>query len=284
MGYWFLHTLSFFFSILPFWVLYILSDLIQFVVFRVFRYRKEVILRNIRNSFPKKGEEEVALIAKKFRRFFVDVFIETFKLLTISRKNLKRRFEYSNVEVVQSFLKQNKSIIIALGHCGNWEWAGSAFRIASGFPVNGIYKTISSKAFDRLMLKLRSSFGMHLIPRNKAFREILSKKKETCVHAFIADQTPAIESAVWVNFLNQETPFFQGPEKIAKKLDIPVFYASIQQKKRGFYVAKFELISETPNLSERLEITKAYAQKLERDIMQTPHMWLWSHNKWKHKR
>src|SRR6185437_14629894 len=98
-----------------------------------------------------------------------------------------------------------------------------------------IYHPLANKQYDKLMYGMRSRNGTTMIPMKTAFKEMLAHRKEVTATVFIADQTPQPEAAYWTTFLNQDTPVFKGTEIIAKKLNLPVVYTSMQKIKRGYY-------------------------------------------------
>ena len=104
------------------------------------------------------------------------------------------------------------------------------------------------------------------------------------VLCFIADQTPPPEHAYWIQFLNQETPFFKGPAVIAKKMNWPVVFVSVTSLRKGNYLIDAELIVDSNNAYDAEKITQLWAFKLEQNILQQPFSWLWSHKRWKHQR
>jgi KDO2-lipid IV(A) lauroyltransferase len=134
------------------------------------------------------------------------------------------------------------------------------------------------------MYKMRTRFGTKLIAMKDTFREMLENKNELNATAFIADQTPAPESAYWTKFMNQDTPIFRGTELIARKINYPIVYATVKRVKRGEYVMYAELLCETPKATSEGEISEMHTRKLERDIIEQPEVWLWSHRRWKHKK
>jgi len=273
-------------SLLPFPLLYLFSDFLYFVFYYIIGYRKKVVLQNLRNAFPEKSDEEINAICKGFFHFFCDFFVETFKTLTISKKSMLRHCKWPDETsaVFSKLADDGKSSIIVMGHYGHWEWAGNTFSIVSRQQSCVIYKPISNKYFDGLMLRMRTRFGAKLIATRNTYREMLSMRKQLTVTTFIADQTPPPEGAYWTTFLNQDTPIFKGTEVIAKKLNLPVVYASVNRIKRGVYELHAEMLAEHPAETADGEISEMHTRRLERDIIAHPETWLWSHKRWKHKR
>lgn len=271
--------------LLPFPLFYLFSDFLFFIGYYVVGYRKKVIISNLKNAFPNKSDQEVQKIAKRYMAFMIDLFLETFKLLVMSPKEIEERFVFKNPELLKPFVASHQSIIFVLGHYGNWEWCGQSFHLKKYFQQDVLYHPLSSSFFDWITYRLRSRFGVGLIPMNLSIKEMIRKKDLLTATAFLADQTPSNKDAChWMPFLNQDTPVFLGTEKIAKKLNRPVVYVHINRLKRGFYETEFEMITSQPKDTPDNWITEKHTHILEKDIMSNPELWLWSHRRWKHKR
>lgn len=275
-------------SILPFWVLYGISDFFFIIVFYITGYRKKVVVENLRNAFPEKSEEDIQRITKQFYHHFCDVIFETIKLLTISIPEFKRRCVYDEdaIKTFNRFFDKKQSIVGVMGHCGNWEWAAIAHQFYFTSLITGVYHPLSNKSFDDFMLKLRSRLGGQIIPMNQVYKQllILREKKIPTTLGLIADQTAPPESAYWTKFLNQDTPVFYGTEKIAKKFNYPVVFLSVKKTKRGYYTLSTHVITENPkDLADGL-ISELHTRQLEKNIREQPYNWLWSHRRWKHKK
>ncbi|MCL1868138.1 MAG: lysophospholipid acyltransferase family protein [Paludibacter sp.] len=271
---------------LPLRVLYLLSDVAYFIVFHLVKYRRKIVFQNLKNSFPQKSEKELHKIERRFYHFFCDMFVESIKKMHMSEKQIRRRFEYANQDAVLQQLNAGKSIILMTAHFGNWEWFSSfTTHISEKFRVAQIYKALHSKGFNRFMLLLRSKFHTVNIERKTLLRQMLKMHSDgiPTVYGFLSDQSPRSSDAekVGVYFLNQKTPIIFGAEKIAQKLDYPVFYGRITCKKRGYYHCEFIPITLKPNELGEFEITKQFMHLLENDICRQPELWLWTHKRWK---
>jgi KDO2-lipid IV(A) lauroyltransferase len=272
-------------SLLPFWFLYRVSDLFFVIIYYVLGYRKKVVMENLRNSFPEKTEQELNKIAFDFYRYLCDLFLETFKTLTVSKKHMLAhcKMNENTQKLFDSYYTQQRSIILVMGHFGNWEWAGNVVD-SSKHQLYVIYHQLSSKYFNQLVIKMRTRFGTKLIEMKSTLRDMVTHRKDITATAFIADQTPFPENAYWTTFLNQDTPVFTGTEKIASKFNYPVIYISVKRIKRGYYEIFGELLFENPKETKEGEISEAHTRRLEKDIIAQPEIWLWSHRRWKHKR
>ena len=272
-------------SLLPFPLLYLLSDVLYILIYRVFGYRKEVVLTNLRNSFPEKSEAEIRAIASKFYAWFCDLTLETLKTLTISPEAARKRVEFAGIDVLRTYAKQKRSVILVLGHYGNWELAGARYSQEKDIPqLYVIYHPLANAHFDKLMYHMRVRHGTKLYAMREASKDMLRDKDLLTATAFIADQTPSPERAYWMSFLGQETPVFLGTEALARKLDKPVVYICITRPKRGYYRMEMETLVAEPKATREGEITEIHTRRLEADIRKYPELWLWTHRRWKHRR
>ncbi|GAB3920710.1 lysophospholipid acyltransferase family protein [Larkinella terrae] len=280
-------TLAFFrfFSKLPISFLYAISDVLFFLMAYIIRYRKKVIDLNLKRSFPEKSDTERLLIAKKFYRNFADVLVETFKLPGFSPTELKNRVTFINPEVVQDKLAQGQAVLIMASHQCNWEWAPSA-SVVNGMPADAVYKKLTNELSERLVYYIRSNFGAKPVPMKQLLREMVTRRNEARLIALVADQIPdQPEFGYWTTFMHQETPFYPGPERLARSFNLPVFYIEMQRIRRGHYSLTFYPIAEPPyaNLTDG-DILNRYRDRLEQTIQEAPSDWLWSHKRWKHQK
>ncbi|MBS1566077.1 MAG: lysophospholipid acyltransferase family protein [Bacteroidetes bacterium] len=273
-------------SILPFRVLYFISDIFYFFLYHVIGYRRKVVMANLKNSFPEKSDKELRALCGSFYRYFCDLFLETFKTLTISRRSMLRHcsMDPGAAKLFEGFAAQNQNVIIVMGHKGNWEWAGNTFSLCCRHQLYVIYHPLSNPWFNKLIVKMRTRFGTKLIVMQDTFRDMVRHREHLNATAFIADQAPSPEKAWWMSFLNQDTPVFMGTEKIALKMKYPIVYVSVKKIKRGYYTLTADLLKIPPYTTSEGEITTAHTQRLENDIIGQPETWLWTHRRWKHKR
>lgn len=272
-------------ALLPFSLLYVLSDVFRFLLFGLIGYRRKVVRTNLRNSFPEKNEAEIDAIARKFEQWFCDLTLETLKTLTISPATVKERVAFGGTEILRHYAEQDQSVVIVLGHFGNWELAGARYSAEPGLPqLYVIYHPLQNKWFDALMHHMRTRHGTKLYTMREASKSMLRDRHLNTATAFIADQTPSPERAYWMTFLNQDTPVFYGTEALSKKLGYPVIYISITRPRRGYYCMQVETLIADPTQVSDGVITTSHTQRLEQDIRNYPELWLWTHRRWKHKR
>lgn len=284
IGYYITLPLIYAISLMPFWMLYGLSDFIFVLIYHVFGYRRKVVMANLKNAFPEKSIAELKSIEHKFYRYFCDLILETVKSLTISESTLKKRLSFASMELFEKYYSQKQSIVIVMGHFGNWELGGARFAIEPLHQLFVIYHPLKNKHFNGLIYKMRTRLGNGLYAMKDTLRGMIRDREKVTATAFIADQTPSPKGAHWMEFMNQDTPVFIGTGKIAKKMNYPVVYVSIKRRDRGYYEISLEDLVADPSMVSAEEIVERFTHRLEKDIREMPEYWLWTHKRWKHKR
>lgn len=270
-------------SVIPFPILYLLSDLTYGVLYYGIKYRRAVVRANLKSSFPDKSEQEIQQIEKKFYRHFCDMSFESIKALTISKKTMKKRVRIKNKVLVNELFRQKRHVLLYTAHYGNWEWL-SFLPVLIPYEIKTFYRQLSSSYFDEIMLKLRSRLGAECIESNNGYKAMYKyhRSEQLTMTCLIGDQCPTRKSAMhWVSFLNQDTAFFTGPDRIARKFDQAVLFPSMKKIKRGYYEVEFVEIEPDPVQSTQDAIVDKYAHVLEHSIREMPELWLWSHRRWK---
>jgi KDO2-lipid IV(A) lauroyltransferase len=274
-------------SYLPFRMLYWVSDLVYFVAYYLMGYRKKVVRENIKNSFPHLNEAEIKKIEKKFYRHFADFLVESVKSISISNEDIKKRCAIINSELINKYHKEGKHVIVLCGHYNNWEYY--AVGIAQQMKHNTIaaYRPLKNKFFNDVILKSRQRFGIKMLSMRSIPRYFHRMKdgENPTLSIMVNDQSPGNpKTAYWNTFLNQETGWMKGAEKLARKYDQVVMFGCIRKVKRGFYEVTFYPITENPKQEKDGYILDKHAEYLEMVIHENPEYWLWSHKRWKHKR
>ncbi len=282
--YYFFYAVCLFITFLPMRVQYLFSDLLFLFACYFPGYRKKLVFENLRKAFPEKSEKWIKKTAVAFYRHMCDSIIETFSMMNFGKKDIMNRYRYKNIEVLNRYFEEGKSVVAVFGHYGNWEWL-AGLPLVTPLRVLALYKPLKNRHFDRLVISLREKFGLLTVPVKKSFRTLLdySNRGEQTVTLFLGDQRPAAGRLnYWTTFFNRETPVFTGAEKVAVKLDQPVVFLDIQKAKRGHYVTEIIPLFDKPKLTQPGEITVAHTRLLEKIIMKRPEYWLWSHNRWKY--
>ena len=272
--------------LLPLKVLYIFSDIMFLFAYYVPGYRKSLVLNNIRNAFPEKINGEVKKIARDYYRHMCDSVIESFAASVIKEKELAKRCVWKNTEMLDDYFNRGKSIVAVFGHYGNWELLFS-LPLYTRYQVLALYKPLSNIYFDNYMKNLRQRFGIKAVPVIRSYQAMLQHQDENIptITLFLGDQRP-IKNHIryWTQFLNQDTPVMLGAEQLARRLNQVVVYFLINKVKRGYYEVEVITVTEEPESIPMYGITERHIRLLESQIIDRPEYWLWSHNRWKHKK
>lgn len=281
VGVFFLYLLS----LLPFWLLYLISDVLYFVIYYLTGYRKGVIRENLANSFPEKSLAERRAIERKYYAYLCDLLVETVKMLTISRKQILKRMTTTRPETIadmEAMIATGRNIIGAVGHYGNWEFAALRFSLLTDIERVIVYKPLANTIYDRVFKHMRERYGATLVAMKDVLRKLASLRDRQTFTMLVSDQTPIQESVQYfTNFLNQPTAMFMGIEKLAKSTDAIVVFCDLRCVRRGYYSFDFVLLEDNPKQAEPHQITNKHVAYLENMIKLAPQFWLWSHRRWK---
>lgn len=255
------------------------------LLLRIIGYRKKVVYTNLSNAYPNKTKEEIHRIANDFYRYFGRLLAESLKLFSISKSEIRKRVSFKNEDLIKTYLKEDRDVIVVMGHYGNWEWGLLATTLYFYDEMVAIYKPLSSDFWNNKMKTIRSKFSGTMVSMKESVRYLLRKSDKGRLIGIVTDQTPSSEEInYWINFLNQKTPVFLGTEKLAKKLNSPIFFAKVNPKSHNCYEIEFELLTNNPKDTVEGEITNLHSKRLEKDINNNPAYWLWSHRRWKHQK
>ena len=272
-------------SLFPLRLLYIISDILRIIVQYLFKYRVNIVDKNLNLASKNFSVKNLSTIKKNFYKYFVDLYLEVIKMDKLNERFFLNNFDVQNIDLINKYYNDGKSVILMLSHYSGYEWCVSLPYFIKHHLV-GVYSPISDKRVDKFIRKSRSKHGMSLIPRHSAFRDILKIEKEgtPTLYGLVADQSPQLSSKnlFWTKFLGQKVPVFTGSENIAKKFNLPVIYGEMSKLKRGKYKIVFKLISDNPVKENEFDITKKYLKLIEKQIYNDPSLYLWTHNRFKH--
>ena len=271
-------------SILPFRILYIISDVIYILIYHILGYRKKVVNSNLHLAFPDKTDDEIKTIRKKFYHHLCDMLLESIKSITISEAEMKKRYVFKNVEAVHKLEKENKSIVLFMGHYASWEWVFILQKHVNHIGY-AVYKQLSNKYFDALVKRIRAKYNSYLITTKETFPTLIQAKQDNqlTLNGFVFDQSPKLDKAIyWQNFMGKKVPVHVGAEILAKRLDMATLFLKVKKIKRGYYEATIMDIIKDPKSIEDFKITDTYLKHVEEEILEAPEFYLWTHKRWKH--
>lgn len=272
-------------SILPFKVLYFISDILYVFLYEIFGYRKKTVKENLKLVFPDKTDKEIQHITSHFYHHLCDMILESIKSMTISESEMNKRFKFTNIDVINTLGEKNRSIILMCAHYASWEWIFIMQKHVK-HKGYGIYKQLANKHFDRLVKRIRARYNTYLITTKETIPTLVKSKQdgELSISGFASDQSPKAHKAFhWAEFMGIKVPVHTGAEMLAKKLDMAVVFFNVEKIKRGHYQATFKTITENPKEFPDYNITDAFLKLVEKQIHEDPRYYLWTHKRWKHR-
>ena len=254
------------------------------ILYKLIGYRTKVVRNNLNLSFPEKSQEELKVIERAFYRHLCDIFTEMLKSLTVTKKQVLKRYQFNNLEVINQYLRNNRGVVLICGHYSSWE-----AMLSIGYHLEGkgyaVYAPLSNKYFERLIIKSRAKHLIHLGSRFNVLKDVEMHQKNniTYIYGLAADQSPKPKpKSYWRSFMGIEVPVFTGAERMARKFDLPIVFADINRSKRGYYTLDISLITDKPKETKVNEITDVFTETLEAQIRKDPTQYLWTHNRFKH--
>lgn len=273
-------------SILPFRIFYLLSDAIYFLVYYIIGYRKKTVKANLAMALPHLSNEERLVIEKKSYQHLCDMFMEMIKTMTISSEEMNKRFTITNLEVIKEYETKGKSIMLLASHYASWEWL-ITLNQKIAYQGVGVYKKINNKYFDKLVRDIRSKYNTQLVVTNKTIPLIAQNQRENIlsVYGLASDQSPKADRIFhWDSFMGIEVPVHTGAEMLAKKYNLNVVFAKVEKIKRGYYQATLIPITDDPKSIPDFGITHTFIQEVEKQILEAPEYYFWTHKRWKHRK
>jgi len=272
-------------SILPFPIFYLFSDFVCFLVYRVIGYRKKVVRENLALTLPHLSDAERKVIEKKFYKHMCDMFLEMVKTMSMSPEEMERRFHVTNIDLVLDYAKRGKSVILVASHYASYEWL-LTINPKLGFQGVAVYKRLANPYFDRLIRRIRSKYNTEMIETRKAIPTMAKNQREgiLSLYGLASDQSPKMERIFHsMKFMGVEVPVHTGAETLAKKYDLAVLFVEVKKARRGYYEATFIPLADNPKEFENFKITEMYLKEVEKQILEAPEFYLWTHKRWKHR-
>ena len=272
-------------SRLPMRILYMKSDFFYFLIYYVFRYRKQVVLDNLKLAFPEKPEVELLQIRKKFFKHLMDLLVESVKAFSISEKEILKRYTYSNPELVNKYAAEGRSIALMGAHQSNWEWSISLPKVLD-IDMYGAYTKLNNTYYEKVIRDSREKFGVIGYKTSEMVRGMQKRfsDKQQGAYILLSDQSPQLHKTYyWREYFNIKVPIHTGAEMLSKRFDLVVINYVTKRVKRGYYTTEFQLITDTPKDFKDYQITDLYTELTEKNILEQPEYYLWSHKRFKHR-
>ena len=284
IGYLAFRGVVFLFSLLPFSAMYRLSNGVAWLMMNVIGYRKAVVFKQLRNSFPDKSAAEIDRIARASYLNLSDILLESMKGFSMSKADFAERFIFTNPELIHDSMEADGNSIPMAAHYTNWEWGVISLPLSLNRTIVGFYKPLSNPYIEKYGREKRAQFGIELVPIGETSTAFERFADRPTAYFFISDQNTNSDKAHWVTFLNQDTACPYGGDKYARQYNYPAYFLDMKRVKRGYYQITFEKIaSDAQNLPDE-EVTHRFMARLEKMILAKPENWLWSHKRWKKKR
>lgn len=278
-----------FLALLPFlWVinlapklsLRVLNPILFFLLYRVVRYRKKIVESNMQRCFGY-SKDELNRQVKAFYRHLGALLIEPFLTQGFSKEYLCSRVVFKN-ELLEKYHKEGRMVFLTMGHMGNWEWLSTVAPHYTSCTSSIVYQKLSNPYIEKYINKSRAKYGTDCIEMREVLRFLLEArtKPNPTVMSFLGDQVPNSDKCSVVDFFGEPMYFYDGYEKLAKRLGAVVLYVH-SEIIDNTYVYTPQLINDFELKPNYDKTVNDYAKLLQENIQNQPHNWLWSHRRWK---
>ncbi len=260
---------------------------VSFILRRVAHYREEVVMRQLRASFPNKSEAELAEICSRFYRHLAEMIVETLSLAGMNDKKRRRATEFNLTENFHEEIA-GRNVVVLTSHYGFWEIALNLYLVTPNHHLVVAYRPLKSRIMGKLYHRLRNNSSVDVVASKQFMRHYIANRNgingKNLIVGLISDQNcPVTKGCCWHDFLNHDSIFFDGGEQLAMKFNLPVYYLELERIEAGRYRHNYTLIYDGKEAVKPHEITERYVRCLERTIEAKPEYWMWSHRRWKNR-
>ncbi len=270
---------------LPLPFLYLIADTLYLLLYHIIRLERSVITGNLRRAFPDMPRQQRRRIAATSYRNTLHVVFEAIHARRMPETELRRRVTFDNPELLDRLLDRHGKVLAVAAHQGNWEWLEMASSLCMSAPLATLYKPLNHPGIETLLNQIRERFGGRMIAAQRALPRLVRFTRERSIVAVLADQGPQPhEEKYWTTFLNQETAFYPGIEKLARLLEMPLVFTRVTRTRRGYYRVHFEPLGEPPWELAKGELMERYIRAVEQQVLDHPEAWLWAYRRWKYRK
>ena len=158
LGYYIVKLFSKFMCIAPLWLRKLVARFLGSVaVLVVPRWRMQMAEANIRECLGV-SEERAQQIAEDSLHRFGRMVVEVMRFPLLNENNINEKVKVEGLEYLEAAYAQQKGVIMATGHFGNWELLGATVAL-HGYPMLSITRKQNNGHMDKLINEFRQMVG-----------------------------------------------------------------------------------------------------------------------------
>ncbi len=285
LEYIFLFPLRMFVLALPFRGVQKVGKMFGSFVFHSVKFRRELVLTNLRYAFPEKTDSERQEIALKCYQNIFATFFETFWIARLTEQKVHELISMPDATKIGEMLERKKGLIVLSGHITNWELIALSIGVIGKHPLQIIVKKQHNPFVDTVMNSLRTKFNNTVVDMDKSPREFIKRIRDNGVVAMLADQSGP-EEGLFVNYFGRPTSTHLGPAIFCLRTGAPILMVDAVRCEDGTFSVEFEEVPthdlEGSDDDKIRTITERHVALLEKFVRRHPDQWLWMHKRWKH--
>lgn len=265
-----------FVRLLPEKVAYALFELMAKVAYRRNGKRVQRLRSNYEIVIPHIPPNERESFVRSGLSSAMRYWCDTFRISDWSIEKTLRSTRTNNEELLFSPLQENRGVIVAVPHAGNWDHAGAYF-CAKGARVNTVAEHLKPERLFRKFLAHRERMGMRVLDLNAGvlddLRTILLQERELV--ALVADRDLS-RSGINVRFFDKIARMPAGPAILAYDTDADLITAFVAYREHGievFFTPPIKVNRQAERSVEIARLTQVIASRFEDAIRKDPISW-----------
>jgi KDO2-lipid IV(A) lauroyltransferase len=254
-------------------------------VWRVVRFRRGIVLDNLRHAFgQERDERQLKDLAHAFYRNLGMTLMEFLSLPRLKETEIRDLVRLNNKEYFDEIVARGEGAFLVSGHFGNWELLGARM-VTEGIPVSFIVKEQSNARVDRIQNDIRHRIGIGTIRSGgTSIREMVKALRRKEMIGLVGDQD-AGPDGYFTEFLGRQASVFRGTAYFAWKFKVPIITGFIYRQPDGRHVVELDpSFGAEPGEDEAAAVarlTAIHTARLEAAIRKAPEQYFWLHRRWK---
>ncbi|UFU01584.1 phosphatidylinositol mannoside acyltransferase [Ruania suaedae] len=146
--------------------------------------------RNLGRLLPGSTARQLRRLSRRGMRSYLRYYCEAFQLPGMDEAEVDARVRASGHEQVAEVVRSGGSVVLALGHAGNWDLAGAWANRHLG-TVTTVAERLEPAELFAEFLAFRESLGMVIVPHERGggvFRRLLTAARRPGVVPLLADR------------------------------------------------------------------------------------------------
>lgn len=272
-------------SILPLRGVVAFANLAGWLVFHLWRRRREIALDNLQRAGVARDLADARRITlDAFRTFCLMIAESVVALRRLTPENWREFVTMHWTDEVRALIeRQDQGLIVASAHIGNWEVAARAASMVR--PVVYVHRPLSNPYLQAITFSGRSGANLRVVSSLDRdpfrFLEMLARGE---ILALMVDQHAGAQR-VQVDFFGRPAWTTKSVAMLHLLTRVPLVLAfairTAPLRYAVHFAGPFRFNRSGDRERDALEITQALTREVENVIRRYPTQYMWGHRRWK---